>query len=290
MASIREPQWYDRMYNNRERVPESATHLTQWAEHSARVRQSQRCVLDLAYGEEPGDKLDIFPTTQANAPVLVFLHGGWWRALDKSDHSFIAAPFVMAGACVVVPNYDLCPGTPKQPVTVPQIVRQMVRALAWVWHNVAQHGGNPSRITVAGHSAGGHLAAMMLACIWQSHDKGLPPDLVRNALAISGVYELESIMRTPFLQSSLNLTSAQVRKASPAWHARPRNGRLTAVVGGDESVEHQRQNRLIQTSWGTGVVPVCEALPGLNHFTVLEELARPGSRLHDMALALLGFD
>jgi arylformamidase len=222
--------------------------------------------------------------------VLVFVHGGWWRALDKSDHSFLVPPFVKAGACVVVTNYGLCPGTPTLPVTVPQIVLQLVRAMAWIWRNISQYGGNPARITVAGHSAGGHLATMMLACNWQSHDKELPPDLVRNALSISGIYELDSIMRTPFLQATLQLNPAQVRKVSPAWHVRPRNGRLTAVVGGSESLEFLRQNKLIQTSWGNGVVSVCEALPELNHFTVLESLAEPNTRLHDLARALLGFD
>jgi len=290
MATTREPAWYDTQYNNGARVPAFATHLAQWKERSAQTRAALKCALDVPYGEEPGDMLDIFPAANPNAPVFVFIHGGYWRALDKSEHSFIAAPFVKAGACVVVPNYDLCSGSPDRVVTVPQIVLQMVRSLSWIWRNIAQHGGNPARITVAGHSAGGHLAAMMLSCNWQSQDKELPSDLVRNALSISGLYELESIMRTPFLQSALQLNAAQVRKASPAWHVRPRSGRLTAVVGGLESSEFQRQNKLIQTSWGSGVVAVCEVLPELNHFTILEALVEPHTRLHDLALALLGFD
>lgn len=290
MATTREPAWYDTQYNNTARVPESAAIMAQWKERSAQARATLKCHLDVPYGEEPGDMLDIFPAASPNAPVFVFIHGGYWRALDKSDQSFIAAPFVKTGACVVVPNYDLCPGAPDRVVTVPQIVLQMVRALSWVWRNIAQYGGNPARITVAGHSAGGHLATMMLSCNWQSHDKELPSDLVRNALSISGLYELESIMRTPFLQSVLQLNPAQVRKVSPAWHVRPRNGRLTAVVGQGESFEFQRQNKLIQTSWGSGVVAVCEVLPELNHFTIVNALAEPNTRLHDLALALLGFD
>ncbi len=290
MASIRDPQWYDSMYNNFARVPDAAAHTARWAQSSLEVRQAGDCTLDLPYGEEPGDTLDVFPAATPNAPVLVFLHGGYWRALDKSDHSFLAPPFVRAGACVVVPNYALCPGEPGQPVTVPQIVLQMVRALAWVWRNIAQHGGDPQRITVAGHSAGGHLATMMLGCNWTAHDPELPAAVVRNALSISGLYELESIMRTPFLQSVLQLTAPQVRKASPAWHTRPKNGVLNAVVGGAESAEFLRQNQLIQTSWGRSVVTVCETLPGLNHFTVLEALTQRGGRLNDLALALMGFD
>ena len=290
MAKTREPAWYDTQYNNTARVPESAAIMAGWKERSAQARATLKCDLDVPYGEQPGDMLDIFPAASPNAPVFVFIHGGYWRALDKSDQSFIAAPFVQAGACVVVPNYDLCPGVPVRAVTVPQIVLQMVRALIWVWRNIARYGGNPACITVAGHSAGGHLATMMLSCNWQSQGKELPADLVRNALSISGLHELESIMRTPFLQSVLRLDPAQVRKVSPAWHVRPGKGRLTAVVGGAESPEFQRQNKLIQSSWGSGVVTVCEVLPGLNHFTILDALAEPHTRLHDLALALLGFD
>src|SRR6185436_17236466 len=118
--------------------------------------------LDLAYGDSPGQRLDVFPAPQPDAPVLVFIHGGYWRALDKSDHSFVAPPFTAAGVCVVIPNYDLAPA-----VTVPQITLQVVRAVAWTWKHIARFGGDPGRITVAGHSAGGQLATMMLACLWR---------------------------------------------------------------------------------------------------------------------------
>ena len=118
--------------------------------------------------------------------------------------------------CVVVPNYDLCPGTPERPVTVPDIVMQMVHALEWTWRHIAEHGGDPSRITVAGHSAGGHLAAMMLACDWKAVAPDLPANLVRNALSISGIYELRADAAGPFLQPLLRLTDADVQRASPA--------------------------------------------------------------------------
>jgi arylformamidase len=183
---------------------------------------------------------------------------------------------------VVIPNYALCPA-----VTIPEITMQMVRALAWTWRNIARHGGNPNRITVAGHSAGGHLAAMMLACLWPIHAAGLPADLVKSALAISGLHDLEPIMHTPFLQPSLHLTPAQVRQASPARLPPPAQGTLYAVAGGDESEEFFRQNRLLREAWGDERVPVCEALPGLNHFSVLESLVEPGQRLNGLALQLL---
>ena len=274
--------WLDRMYNNRVRVPEHVAHFAAWARDSAVARQQQLCELDLPYGNGPNETLDIFPASRPEAPVLVFIHGGWWRSLDKADHSFIAPAFTQAGACVVLPNYALCPA-----VTVPDITLQMVRALAWTWRHVAQHGGDPKRITVVGHSAGGHLATMLLACAWPAVAPDLPKRVVKNALSISGLYDLDVVRRIPFLKADLRLTPAQVKKASPAWLPRPAHGQLATVVGADESAEFIRHNGLMRAAWGARRVPVCEALPGLNHFSVVAALAQPTHRLHALALSLL---
>jgi arylformamidase len=275
-------EWLDRMYNNRARVPEHATHFERWATDSAHARRTQRCVLDQRYGSGAAQQLDIFPTTGKNAPVLFFIHGGWWRSLDKRDHSFVAPAFTSGGACVVVPNYTLAPQA-----TIPEIALEMVRALAWTWRHVAQWGGDPSRITVAGHSAGGHLASLMLACAWQAFEPDLPPQLVRNALSISGLHDLDPVRHIPFLEDSLRLTAEDAVRASPALLPPPAEGTLYAVAGADESDEFIRQARVIQQAWGRARVPVCESLEGLNHYTVLETLADPASRLHSLAVELL---
>jgi arylformamidase len=127
----------------------------------------------------------------------------------------------------------------------------------------------------------------MLACLWPVFGRDLPPDLVKGALSISGLHDLEPMMRTPFLQPSLQLTRQQVREASPALLPAPAQGVLYTVTGGDESEEFLRQNRLIRKAWGEARVPVCEALPGLNHFSVLDSLVEPGARLNELALELL---
>jgi arylformamidase len=277
--------YLDAQYNNRLRVPDFLTrHVVGWQSTSARVRQQQACLLDVPYGSSATEKLDIFPAGGTGQPVLVFVHGGYWRSLDKADHSFMAPAFTQTGACVVVPNYALCGA--KSDVTIEDITLHMVRSLAWVYRNIDQYGGDPARITVVGHSAGGHLAAMLLACEWKKFAADLPAHVVRNAMSISGLYDLEPVRRAPYLQVDLKLTPAQVQRCSPAYFAPPR-GPLYAVCGADESDEFLRHNQLIETAWGSAVVPVREAMAGCNHFSILESLTDSQHRTHHLARQLL---
>ena len=155
----RDPVWLDAQYNNRARIPEHARIFKRWAAASASARAKLRCHVDVPYGIRPLEMLDVFPASGEAAPVLLFIHGGYRRALDKRDQSFIAPTFVRAGATVVLPNYSLCPS-----VGIEDIALEMTRAVAWTWRHAADYAIDPNRIVVAGHSAGGHLAAMLLCC------------------------------------------------------------------------------------------------------------------------------
>jgi arylformamidase len=274
--------WLDLQYNNRARIPEHAEIFERWDRASTLAREKSVCQLDLYYGKGPSEKLDVFLPSRDNAPILVFIHGGYWRSLDKRDVSFVAPSFVQDGAMVVVPNYALCPA-----VSIETITLQLVRAVEWAYRNAATYGADRGRIVVAGHSAGGHLAAMMLSCLWNQVSKDLPRGLVSSALAISGVFDLEPLRRTPFLKDDLKLSAASARALSPAYFPAP-EGSLSAVVGAEESEEFLRQNELIRRAWGSRAVPVCEQIQGANHLNVLHNFADSKGRLHDIALQMLG--
>lgn len=289
----RDADWLQVQYDNRARVPDAAQTLVRWAADSALLRQQLlgvgRAQLDLAYGDGPDDRVDAFTPAPlpdddeaVGAPVLVFIHGGWWRSLGKADFSIVASAFTQAGALVMVPEYSLCPA-----VTVDGIARQMTRALAWAWRNAERLGGDPRRIVVAGHSAGAHLAAMLLACDWKAVGADLPARLVRGALAISGVYELEPLQHTAFLQADLRLTDEDVARLSPLRHPAPRGGRLFATVGARESESFLAHSQALRFAWGPRTVPVCEAIPGCDHFSVVDDFVQPGGRQHGLAWELL---
>lgn len=286
-----DPAWLERMYNTHAGVLQYAEMQERWEQRSSQVRSSQPGWIDLTYGHDPRETLDVFPAAELGAPVLVFLHGGDWSRLDKSMHSFIAPAFTQVGVCVVVVNYALCPGTAEHPVSVATIARQAEKALAWVWRHIANHGGDHQRITVVGHGAGGHLASLLTVSPWPLLAADLPDAMVRRVLSLSGVYDLEPIRHTPFLQRQLQLSEQQVLRLSPARLQAPSGVQgevlVHCVVGADESEEYLRQSRLLQQAWGTHTVPRVDALQGLNHYSLLDALGQPGSEVHHMALNLL---
>lgn len=267
----------DAQYNLRARVPDFEDYYQGWRDWSERVTGELPHHLDLAYGPTDAEKLDLFvPEGARNAPIHVFIHGGYWRAMDKADFRYIAAGLVPAGAIVAVVNYALVPA-----VTIDEIVRQNRAALAWLWHHAADYGGDPDRIFVSGHSAGGHLTAMMMATDWPGFDSALPRDLVKGGCAISGVFDMEPV-RLCYLNDDMGMDAATAARNSPirlldAVTPAP----LILCVGGAETDEFQRQQADFAAAWQkTGAPLTVVDAPGQHHFVVVDELAKAGRPLN----------
>ena len=282
------PEEISRAYNNRLLVPNFQSILAQWVELSIQARAAlPKAHWDVPYGERPLNTLDIIPAERTEggsvgAPILFFIHGGYWRMLDKSAQTFLAPHWSSRGAMVVIPNYTLAPT-----IGLDGISLEIVQALAWIWHNAHRYGGNRERIVVAGHSAGGHLTGMALQCQWPDLDPRLPRHVVRKGLAISGLFDLEPLIHCEWLMPDIRLTPELIAKTSPA-RLPPPQGRVMAAVAGElESSEFHRQNVLIEQAWGRQCVPLRHSIPARNHFDILLDLREPESELSRILGTLL---
>ena len=273
-----------KLYNNRELVPDHPQYFARWAEHSQRARATMTCHLDLRYGDAPGEAIDLFPARKGDGSCLMFIHGGYWRSLDKKDFSFLAPALVSGGISLAVVNYDLCPK-----VSMEEIVRQMLRASRWLWLHAEDYGMDQDRLYVSGHSAGGHLTAMLMAAIWPVFDPQLPKDLWKGGLAISGVYDLRPLVDIDWLNVDLRLDEAAAMRLSPAFMPPATRAPVMTCVGGDESSEFLRQNMLLGERWRSAVAGDI-SMPGKNHFSVVDGLADPASPLYLGARKLMKLD
>jgi len=251
--------------------------VSRYGAESGRVRAELPMRFDVPFGRHHAERLDVFPASGGGlaagsgpAPVHVFVHGGYWHRLDKADFSFVARAF--REAVTVVVNYALVPT-----VDLDELVRQVRASVAWVHANARSFGGDPARITVSGHSAGGHLVAMLLATDWPQF--GVPADVVKAGCAVSGLYDLEPI-RLCYLNEVLGLTPESARRNSPV-HLKP-TGRapLVLAVGAGEGPEYHRQTTDLAAAWRALGAPVdiMDAV-GLDHFSIVAELDRPDSTL-----------
>jgi len=265
-------------YNNRARVPEHPAVIEGWARDAAAYRH-ERPPAVVPYGPGERQTIDVFapPAPQAGLAVL-FVHGGYWQALHPSSFSHMARGLNARGVDVGVPGYDLCPT-----VGLDEIVAQLRQACVRLWRETGR------RVVAAGHSAGGHLAACLLATDWRALDPRLPPDLVPSAYAISGLFDLRPLVQTS-VNRALGLEPVEAERLSPLLWRAPTGLSLDAVVGGDESAEYLRQSQVMAQTWARGGVATrFEALPGANHFTAIAPLADPASpmtrRLAELAAA-----
>lgn len=258
---------YEAEYNNRARVPEHPEIFARWTRDAELFRvealKGGRAELGLCYGETPRQTVDLFlPQSGQAAPLAMFIHGGWWRSLDPSFYSHVARGPNARGIAVAVVGYDLCPN-----VSVADIIGQMRRACAYLWHRYSR------RMLVYGHSAGGHLAAAMVATDWQSLYPKAPADLIPAGYSVSGVFDLRPLIGISINQD-LRLDAATVRDVSPLFWPIKSDRIFDAVVGGLESNEFKRQSKTIAQAWQqAGARTRYDEIAGTNHFTVVELLA-----------------
>lgn len=262
----------DRQYNFRKLVPEHPAYFARWQAESEAVRARLGGRYDVPTGPHPRQRADVFPAGEG-APVLVFIHGGYWRALSKDLHSFIAAPYVERGVAVVLLGYGLCPD-----VTMDELCGHAQAGLDWVIANAASFSGDPRRVVVSGHSAGGHLTAKLVS---ENRDR------VAGGIPISGIYDLEPMLGFE-VNEQLRLDPDSARRLSPI-HAVPALAPLLMpALGGLETDAMHRQQADYALAWaaqGNAVREIVE--PGADHFSVVDRFAEPGSALFEAALEMI---
>jgi arylformamidase len=276
--------YHETLFNNRAAVPDFQDYFDRWARKSAQVRAAhrERFEKDVPYGDDIMETMDVFLPRGESKALLMFIHGGYWRSLDKNEHAFVAEPYVDAGVTVASINYSLCPV-----VSVEHIVKQVVAAAAYLYKNAGDFDAPRKRMFVAGHSAGGHLAAMALACLWRQAAPGLPQKVFQAGLSISGLYDLRVLTRVPSINVDLRLTEESAARVSPALMTPPTGAPLSIAVGGREIGGFKDQHRLIAQAW-RGVIGEDIPCPEDNHFSILERFGDRDSALCRATLRMMG--
>lgn len=266
----------DRELNLRARWPHHPEYFRAWASNSQRARERLTHRFDLAYGPTRGQKLDFFPAAgPAPAPLLVFIHGGYWQGLDKSDFSYLAPAFVEDGIAFASLNYDLAPQ-----VSLATMVQQIERALAWLAERAAELGCDAQRLVLAGHSAGGHLATIVMIREALAAADGGPRPLVAAGCSISGVYDLVPIRRS-YHQQVVRITESEAQTLSPLRRQPASLAPLVVAVGDQETEEFLLQQDALVSQWRTLGLPIeALSLPGANHFEAVDALGERGHPLH----------
>ncbi len=265
----------DKEYDNQKKISDFQSYVDYCRRESAVTRQQRRGYLDISYGKGRAEKLDIFPSRSGKkTAVEIYFHGGYWRLLDKSDFSYVAHGFNAHDVMAVIVNYSLVPS-----VDLDTLIGECRAAVAWVFRNIERFGGDPERLFASGHSAGGHIAAMMLATDWTDYGRDLPREILKGATAISGLFDLEP-MRHCFLADTLRFTPDQVARNSPVLLRPKCSAPLLLAVGGDEGQEYLRQSGDLAKAWAsTACRPEMVVLANQNHFSIRDQLGDPASEM-----------
>ena len=259
----------DRQYDNSRAFPDYERFFGLYRSLSQRARDELTCKLDVPYGPSEMEKLDVFPSGSDDGPTWIFIHGGYWRRLDKSDFSYIADPFTAHGVTLISVNYALAPN-----VTVHEIVRQVRAATSWVLENIGDWNGDPDRVFIGGHSVGGQLAALVAA----THP-------VEGLTSISGLADLEPV-RLSYANEWARLKPEDDVPLSPVHQIPSRELPLIAYAGSKETDEFRRQTAILADAWRARNYPVDEGyLEGQDHFSIALELHDHASELTQAILA-----
>jgi arylformamidase len=253
----------DDAYDPSRGLPDPGAYVRHFDERSRLARETLPCVQNIPFGATRAETLDIFPAAQPDAPVFVFIHGGYWRAFSSKEFSCVALGLHALGITTVVTNYALAPQ-----VSIDEITRQTRAALAWVLRNIGQYGGDENRVGIGGHSAGAHLAAMALQTRW-AVDYGLPDDPFKAAVLVSGLFDIMPL-RYSYLQPKIQLDDGVVRRNSPLFTLRACSTPVRLSWGEAESAEFARQSTSFNEAWQrVGNQSVLAPLRDANHFSAI---------------------
>ena len=262
--------YLEQQYNNRAAVPGFLDYLNSWQQRSADFRAQAKAYLNVSYGASPRQLIDIFPLqNNRKAPVHIFIHGGYWQALDKNSFSYLAQTFNNRGECAVIVNYDLCPDASIAEITV-----QIKQLILWIISNIHNFGGDPQQVQITGHSAGGHLLATLLTTDWS--ESGLDKYPFQQLNALSGVFDLQPLIVTSINQA-LGLNLQQALKNSPLFNelwVQDKKLKLNLLVGELESQEYKQQSAALAAAWKDKLSIKLDEAPKMHHFSILDYFLR----------------
>ena len=261
----------EKNYNPRESVSNFSTYIEKYKNLGKKSRKDLPCILNVSYGNSPLQKVDIFGNKNLkNANVHIFIHGGYWRALDKSDHSQLAKPFVTKDILYFSVNHELCPN-----VSLSDIVQQVTNAIIWIYNNCKKFGGNPNKISISGHSAGAHLCAMILSSDWSKFN--IPIDIIKGAVLISGIYEPEIVLNLS-VNEEIKLSKKEALQNTPT-NPSINIPNILMCVGGEEPEGWIEQTKMYTKK----IIHNCNNLDfsilnNENHFSLMVSFSSPENK------------
>ena len=284
LTMVNADDYWERFYNPRIAVPDFQNYIDRWYDSTLKFKKnlgkSIEIEMDVPYGDSIVETMDIFKPKKSVGSIkalMLFIHGGYWRSKDltKKEHGFIAKPFVEKGFAVAVLDYALCPD-----VSMPDICKQIVKAGECLYRDAREVGVSKKNLYVVGHSAGAHLAAMSLVCIWKQLNKKLPKRIFKSALGLSGIYDLRPLINVQSVNADLKLDKNLASLVSPALIAPPKTAGLTISVGGQETEGFKEQHSIIAEKWQGSILNDIPS-PEDNHFSILDTFVDPSSDLHN---------